>query len=171
MLFTPRAQNRFLDLGLLLRGCRPKSRSLPGRVEVIQPVVRACTTFWLTSTRSTLTRVHRNISTRTKVPSLKAPCFRRCVQCCTSRKLATLLTIPGQTAEPSASIGHCATCFALWSPTTFSGTMCYPHSCCRTVCRCMQSPGTRRTTFCLAVRPVTSRCRLKTLGAVPFARH
>ena len=43
VLFTPRAQNRFLDLGLLLRGCRPKSRSLPGRVEVIQPVVRACT--------------------------------------------------------------------------------------------------------------------------------
>ena len=31
-------KNRFLDLGLLLRGCRPKSRSLPGRVEVIQPV-------------------------------------------------------------------------------------------------------------------------------------
>ena len=59
VLFTPRAQNRFLDLGLLLRGCRPKSRSLPGRVEVIQPVVRACTTFWLTSTRITLTRVHR----------------------------------------------------------------------------------------------------------------
>ena len=59
MLFTPTAQNRFLDLGLLLRGCRPKSRSLPGRVEVIQPVVRACTTFWLTSTRITLTRVHR----------------------------------------------------------------------------------------------------------------
>ena len=59
VLFTPRAQSRFLDLGLLLRGCRPKSRSLPGRVEVIQPVVRACTTFWLTSTRITLTRVHR----------------------------------------------------------------------------------------------------------------
>ena len=59
VLFTPRAQNRFLDLGLLLRGCRPKSWSLPGRVEVIQPVVRACTTFWLTSTRITLTRVHR----------------------------------------------------------------------------------------------------------------
>ena len=59
VLFTPRAQNRFLDLGLLLRGCRPKSRSLPGRVEVIQSVVRACTTFWLTSTRITLTRVHR----------------------------------------------------------------------------------------------------------------
>ena len=46
-------------LGLLLRGCRPKSRPLPARVEVIQPVVRACTTFWLTSTRITLTRVHR----------------------------------------------------------------------------------------------------------------
>ena len=46
-------------LGLLPRGCRPKSRSLPGRVEVIQPVVHACTTFWLTSTRITLTRVHR----------------------------------------------------------------------------------------------------------------
>ena len=61
VLFTPRAQNRFLDLGLLLRGCRPKSRSLPGRVEVIQPVVRACTTFWLTSTRITLTRVHRRL--------------------------------------------------------------------------------------------------------------
>ena len=60
VLFTPRAQSRFLDLGLLLRGCRPKSRSLPGRVEVIQPVVRACTTFWLTSTRITLTRVHRH---------------------------------------------------------------------------------------------------------------
>ena len=59
VLFTPRAQNRFLDLGLLLRGCRPKSWSLPGRVEVIQPVVSACTTFWLTSTRITLTRVHR----------------------------------------------------------------------------------------------------------------
>ena len=59
VLFTPRAQNRFLDLGLLLRGCRPKSRSLPRRVEVIHPVVRACTTFWLTSTRITLTRVHR----------------------------------------------------------------------------------------------------------------
>ena len=59
VLFTPRAQSRFLDLGLPLRGCRPKSRSLPGRVEVIQPVVRACTTFWLTSTRITLTRVHR----------------------------------------------------------------------------------------------------------------
>ena len=59
VLFTPRAQNRFLDLGLLPRGCRPKSRSLPGRVEVIHPVVRACTTFWLTSTRITLTRVHR----------------------------------------------------------------------------------------------------------------
>ena len=59
VLFTPRAQSRFLDLGLLLRSCRPKSRSLPGRVEVIQPVVRACTTFWLTSTRITLTRVHR----------------------------------------------------------------------------------------------------------------
>ena len=59
VLFTPRAQSRFLDLGLLLRGCRPKSRSLPGRVEVIQPVVRVCTTFWLTSTRITLTRVHR----------------------------------------------------------------------------------------------------------------
>ena len=59
VLFTPRAQNRFLDLGLLLRGCRPKSRNLPGRVEVIHPVVRACTTFWLTSTRITLTRVHR----------------------------------------------------------------------------------------------------------------
>ena len=59
VLFTPRAQNRFLDLGLLLRGCRPKSGSLPGRVEVIQPVERACTTFWLTSTRITLTRVHR----------------------------------------------------------------------------------------------------------------
>ena len=58
-LFTPRAQSRFLDLGLLLRGFRPKSRSLPGRAEVIQPVVRACTTFWLTSTRITLTRVHR----------------------------------------------------------------------------------------------------------------
>ena len=58
VLFTPRAQNRFLDLGLLLRGCRPKSRSLPGRVEVIHPVVRACTTFWLTSARITLTRVH-----------------------------------------------------------------------------------------------------------------
>ena len=57
VLFTPRAQSRFLDLGLLLRGCRPKCRSLPGRVEVIQPVVRACTTFWLTSTRITLTRV------------------------------------------------------------------------------------------------------------------
>ena len=58
MLFTPRAQSRFLDLGLPPRGCRPKSRRLPGRVEVlvIQPVVRACTTFWLTST---LTRVHR----------------------------------------------------------------------------------------------------------------
>ena len=42
VLFTPRAQSRFLDLGLLLRGCRPKSRSLPGRVEVIQPVVRTC---------------------------------------------------------------------------------------------------------------------------------
>ena len=28
VLFTPRAQSRFLDLGLLLRGCRPKSRSL-----------------------------------------------------------------------------------------------------------------------------------------------
>ena len=64
MLFTPRAQNRFLDLGLLLRGCRPKSRSLPGRVEVIQPVVRGCTTFWLTSTRITLTRVHRNVEER-----------------------------------------------------------------------------------------------------------
>ena len=61
VLFTPRAQNRFLDLGLLLRGCRQKSRSLPGRVEVIQPVVRACTTFWLTSTRITLTRVHRQV--------------------------------------------------------------------------------------------------------------
>ena len=60
VLFTPRAQNRFLDLGLLPRGCRPKSRGLPGRVEVIQPVVRACTTFWLTSTRITLTRVHRS---------------------------------------------------------------------------------------------------------------
>ena len=60
VLFTPRAQNRFLDLGLLLRGCRPKSRSLPGRVEVIHPVVRACTTFWITSTRITLTRVHRH---------------------------------------------------------------------------------------------------------------
>ena len=59
VLFTPRAQSRFLDLGLLLRGCRPKSRSLPGRVEVIQSVVRACTTFWLSSTRITLTRVHR----------------------------------------------------------------------------------------------------------------
>ena len=59
VLFTPRAQSRFLDLGLLLRGFRPKSGSLPGRVEVIQPVVRACTTFWLTSTRITLTRVHR----------------------------------------------------------------------------------------------------------------
>ena len=45
VLFTPRAQSRFLDLGLLLRGCRPKSRSLPCRVEVIHPVVRACTTF------------------------------------------------------------------------------------------------------------------------------
>ena len=32
VLFTPRAQSRFLDLGLLLRGCRPKSRSLPCRV-------------------------------------------------------------------------------------------------------------------------------------------
>ena len=64
MLFTPRAQNRFLDLGLLLRGCRPKSRSLPGRVEVIQPVVRACTTFWLTSTRITLTRVHRRLGAK-----------------------------------------------------------------------------------------------------------
>ena len=60
VLFTPRAQNRFLDLGLLLRGCRPKSRSLPRREEVIQPVVRACTTFWLTSTRITLPRVHRS---------------------------------------------------------------------------------------------------------------
>ena len=60
VLFTPRGQNRFLDLGLLPRGCTPKSRSLPGRVEVIQPVVRACTTFWLTSTRITLTRVHRH---------------------------------------------------------------------------------------------------------------
>ena len=50
VLFTPRprAQSRFLDLGWLIRGCRPKSRSLPGRVEVIRPVVRACTTFWLT---------------------------------------------------------------------------------------------------------------------------
>ena len=55
-------QNRFLDLGLLLRGCRPKSRSLPGRVEVIQSVVRVCTTFWLTSTRITLTQVHRSSS-------------------------------------------------------------------------------------------------------------
>ena len=62
VLFTPRAQSRFLDLGLLLRGCRPKSRSLPGRVEVIHPVVRAYTTFWLTSTRITLTRVHRNFT-------------------------------------------------------------------------------------------------------------
>ena len=61
VLFTPRARSRFLNLGLLLRGCRPKSRSLPGRVEVIQPVARACTTFWLTSTRITLTRVHRVI--------------------------------------------------------------------------------------------------------------
>ena len=63
VLFTPRAQNSLLDLGLLLdlHGCRPKSRSLPGRVEVIQPVVRACTTFWLTSTRITLTRVHRPV--------------------------------------------------------------------------------------------------------------
>ena len=34
-------------LGLLLRGCRPKLRSMSGRVEVIQPVVRACTTSWL----------------------------------------------------------------------------------------------------------------------------
>ena len=34
-------------LGLLLRGCRPKLRSMSGRVEVIQPVARACTTFWL----------------------------------------------------------------------------------------------------------------------------
>ena len=64
VLFTPRAQNRFLYLGLLLRGCRPKSRSLPGRVEVIQPVVRACTTFWLTSTRITLTRVHRRLGAK-----------------------------------------------------------------------------------------------------------
>ena len=46
-------------LGLLLRGCRPKARSLPGRIEVIHPFVRGCTTFWLTSTRITLTRVHR----------------------------------------------------------------------------------------------------------------
>ena len=60
VLFTPRAQSRFLDLGLLLRGCRPKSQSLPCRVEVIHPVVRASTTFWLTSTRITLTRVHRH---------------------------------------------------------------------------------------------------------------
>ena len=45
-------------LGLLPRGCRPKSRPLLGHVEVIQPVVRACTTFWLTCTRITLTRVH-----------------------------------------------------------------------------------------------------------------
>ena len=59
VLFTPRAQSRFLDLGLLLRGCSPKSRSLPVRVEVVHPFVRACTTFWLTSTRITLTRVHR----------------------------------------------------------------------------------------------------------------
>ena len=83
VLFTPRAQNRFLDLGLLPRGCRPKSRSLPGRVEVIQPVVRACTTFWLTSTRITLTRVHRSplilrpfqaqsVSHRTDKTSLKS---------------------------------------------------------------------------------------------------
>ena len=34
VLFTPRAQSRFLDLGLLLRGCRPKSRSLPCRVGI-----------------------------------------------------------------------------------------------------------------------------------------
>ena len=73
VLFTPRAQSRFLDLGLLLRGCRPKSRSLPGRVEVIQPVVRACTTFWLTSTRITLTRVHR----RWFEPRLQVPGFSR----------------------------------------------------------------------------------------------
>ena len=63
VLFTPRVQSRFLDLGLLLRGCRPKSRSLSCRVEVIHPVVRACTTFWLTSTRITLTRVHRPAAT------------------------------------------------------------------------------------------------------------
>ena len=64
VLFTPRAQSRLLDLGLLLRGCRPESWSLPGRVEVIQPVVRACTTFWLTSTRITLTRVHRRLGAK-----------------------------------------------------------------------------------------------------------
>ena len=73
VLFTPRAQSRFLDLGLLPRGCRPKSRSLPGRVEVIQPVVRACTTFWLTSTRITLTRVHRQ-----DVASHKSELMDRC---------------------------------------------------------------------------------------------
>ena len=58
VLFTPRSQSRFLDLGLETY-YRAKSRSLPRRVEVIQLVVRACTTFWLTSTRITLTRVHR----------------------------------------------------------------------------------------------------------------
>ena len=71
MLFTPRAQSRFLDLGLLLRGCRPKSRSLPCRVEVIHPVVRACTTFWLTSTRITLTRVHRRPVDRAACAALR----------------------------------------------------------------------------------------------------
>ena len=44
---------------LPLRGCRPKSRSLPDRVEVIHPVVRPCTTFWLSSTRITLKQAHR----------------------------------------------------------------------------------------------------------------
>ena len=60
VLLTPRAQNRVLDLGLLFCGCRPKPRSSPGRVEVIQPVAHAFTTFWLTSTRTSLTRLHRN---------------------------------------------------------------------------------------------------------------
>ena len=71
VLFTPKAQNRFLVLGLLLRGWRPKSRSLPGRVEVIQPVVRACTTFWLTSTRITLTRVHRRTNSRANLCTIR----------------------------------------------------------------------------------------------------
>ena len=56
------SSKQVLLLGLLPRGCRPKSRSLPGRVEVIHPVVHACTTFWLTSTRITLTGVHRQFS-------------------------------------------------------------------------------------------------------------
>ena len=97
VLSTPRAQNRFLDLGLLLRGGRPKSRSLPGRVEVIHPVVRACTTFWLTSTRITLTRVHRPRALHCASACLQdARGFVRAGKAATRYGLGSRLTVAGR---------------------------------------------------------------------------